>query len=137
MSPLRLRRSLHERMLDQALASPQVEVCALLGGIDSRPTSLYPIANVAGDPERAFLMEPHAQLQAMREMREAGERLFGIYHSHPDGPPRPSETDQALAAYPDVVYFIATLSADHRGGSIRAFHFDGRGFAELEFEIDD
>lgn len=135
MRMLRLSRTLHEGMLDQALAAPEVEVCALLGGIGMRPTSLYPVANAAEDPGQAFLMEPHAQLRAMQEMRAAGERLFGIYHSHPRGPAQPSETDRAQAAYPDVVYFIATLSSDRRGGDIRAFHFDGQGFLEMGVEI--
>ena len=135
MGPVRLARELHERMLDQALAAPEVEICALIGGSGTSPRTLYPVANVAGDPRQAFLMEPHAQLQAMREMRTAGEHLVGIYHSHPEGPAQPSETDRAQAAYPDVLYFIAALSPDRRGGELRAFHFDGRAFQELGIEI--
>jgi [CysO sulfur-carrier protein]-S-L-cysteine hydrolase len=135
MEPVRLPRELHERMLDQALAAPQLEVCALLGGDGSGPRTHYPVANVAGNPQQAFLMEPHAQLRAMREMRRAGERLVGIYHSHPEGPAQPSETDLSQAAYPDVLYFIVGLSNEGRSGELRAYHYDGRVFRELGIEI--
>ena len=44
-------------------------------------------------------------------MRERGEELLAIYHSHPrSAEPRPSETDVRLAYYPQATYFIIGLA---------------------------
>jgi proteasome lid subunit RPN8/RPN11 len=34
----------------------------------------------------------------MREARGEGLEIIGFYHTHPDHPPRPSETDRRVAA---------------------------------------
>ena len=54
-------------------------------------------------------MDPRDQIDALREMRERGESLFAIYHSHPDSPPAPSETDLKQAGYPEALYLIISL----------------------------
>jgi proteasome lid subunit RPN8/RPN11 len=46
----------------------------------------------------------------MRHMREAGEELFAIYHSHPHAPAEPSVRDIAEAAYPQAIYLIISLN---------------------------
>jgi len=56
-----------------------------------------------------FAMDPTQQITAMRTMRERGETLFAIYHSHPNSPPLPSATDLAQANYPDTLYLIISL----------------------------
>lgn len=43
-------------------------------------------------------------------MRNQGEELFAIYHSHPTAPAQPSSADLELAAYPDAVYLIISLN---------------------------
>ena len=43
-------------------------------------------------------------------MRERGEQLLAIYHSHPRSTePQPSATDVRLAYYPSAVYLIVGL----------------------------
>ena len=42
----------------------------------------------------------------MRQMREDGDELLAIYHSHPNSPPVPSLTDIQQHEYPDVLYLI-------------------------------
>lgn len=51
-------------------------------------------------------MEPRAQIQAMTRFAKAGLDTIGIFHSHPQGMDRPSETDIRECAYPDVVFLI-------------------------------
>ena len=43
-------------------------------------------------------------------MRENGEELFAIYHSHPHAPATPSATDLQQAAYPTALYLIISLN---------------------------
>jgi len=104
-----LPRPLVNRLLAAAQADPEREVCGLVGAREGVPTTFYPVANVADSPSRLFRMDPKGQIDALRAMREAGERLFAIFHSHPQGPARPSATDLAEAAYPEALYLIVSL----------------------------
>lgn len=46
-------------------------------------------------------------------MREQGETLIGIYHSHPlESDPAPSQTDVRRAFYPQAIYFIVGCASD-------------------------
>jgi len=104
-----LPRPLVNQLLTEAQRNPEIEVCGLIGARDGRPERFYPVANVAERPGELFRMDPAGQIDAMRRMREAGETLFAIYHSHPHAPARPSARDLQEAAYPDALYLIASL----------------------------
>jgi proteasome lid subunit RPN8/RPN11 len=50
---------------------------------------------------------PRELFAAQRVMRERGEELVAIYHSHPrSADPAPSERDVRLAYYPQAVHLI-------------------------------
>lgn len=115
-------------MLEHARASPGEEVCALLGGISGAPRTFYPMTNTAPDRARRYFIDPVDQIAAMRRMREQGEELVGIFHSHPGGEAVPSAIDLAEAAYPGAVYFIAAPGAEPE---LRAWHYDGQAFSEI------
>jgi proteasome lid subunit RPN8/RPN11 len=120
-------------IFQQARSSPQVEVCGLIAGKDGRPLRVIPIRNVSDQPQRLFAMDPAAQIDAQRTMREQGEELFGIYHSHPDSPAEPSGTDLQQAAYPEALYLIVSLQTPEpalRGYRVR----DGRA-TPVELQI--
>lgn len=103
-------RALFEQLQKLAQQSPDMEICGLIGGIEEKPTRAYPIANVAENPERHFLLDAKQQIDAMRQIRENDEYLFAIYHSHPNGSAEPSREDIEKAAYPDTLYLIITLA---------------------------
>jgi len=109
MQSITLPRTLVNVMLHHAQLSPASEVCGLIGARHGVPNRCYQVANVAGEPAHLFRMDPRGQIDAMRVMRERGENLFAIYHSHPDSPPVPSETDLKEAGYPDALYLIISL----------------------------
>ena len=103
-------RALITQLQDLAQQSPDTEICGLIGAIEAKPSYVYPIANVADNPERHFLLDAKQQIDAMRQMRERHEDLFAIYHSHPNGSPKPSPEDVEKSAYPDTLYLIITLA---------------------------
>jgi proteasome lid subunit RPN8/RPN11 len=78
--------------------------------------AIYPLSNVAVQPQRQYLADPLELLRALRAMERDQLTLGAIYHSHPHGPARPSETDLLLAAY-RVPYLIA----DVEGRVLRAY----------------
>ncbi|HEX8144735.1 MAG TPA: M67 family metallopeptidase [Pyrinomonadaceae bacterium] len=91
------------------------ECCGLIGGTSEtgRARTVYRLRNRAADPRVAYEAAPEELFAAQRSMRERGEHLLAIYHSHPRSPvPLPSERDVRLAYYPAAIYFIIGLSGD-------------------------
>ncbi len=105
-----LPRPLVNRLLAQAQHSPESEVCGLVSSHHGRPSKVYPVDNVASRPGKLFQMDPKGLVDALRTMRERGEELFAIYHSHPHSPAVPSSTDLEQAEYPDALYLIISLN---------------------------
>ena len=94
--------------------------------------------NVSQKPQQAYEAAPEDLFNAQRDMRERGEQLLGIYHSHPRSPePTPSQTDVRLAYYPQAVYFI--VGFDNGRPILRAFRISERDevWQEVEYAIAD
>lgn len=102
-------RTLVNQILHHAQESPEREVCGLIGGTNGLPTHCYPVRNVAEHPECRFLLDGREQIEAMRRMRERGEELFAIFHSHPTSTAEPSTVDLQQVEYPDALYLIISL----------------------------
>ena len=121
-----LQRAHVDQMCAHAREANPAECCGLIGGEDiSRARSVYRLSNVAANPLVAYEAAPEELFAAQRLMRERGEQLLGIYHSHPRSrDPLPSETDVRLAYYPSAVYFIIGLSAGC--AHLRAFRISER-----------
>ena len=126
-------------MYAQARAARPAECCGLISGLSdaSSAQAVYPLRNVARAPVVSYEAAPEELFAAQRRMRERGEILLAIYHSHPRAAdPAPSERDVELAFYPSAVYFI--IGFDEAGaGVLRAFHIDARSgrWAPAEFRI--
>lgn len=129
MIELRLTTSQVEEMIAQAAARSPEEACGLVSGRDGRAFRLYPVENVRHSPV-AYEMEPLGQIRAMLAIEAEGLELLAIYHSHPDGPARPSATDVANAYYPDSAHIIISM-ADRERPSIRAFMIEEGRVTEI------
>ncbi|KQN08984.1 conserved hypothetical protein [Sphingomonas aurantiaca] len=95
-----------QRMLAQAAASPEAEICGLLLGGGDRIEAAEACANVATDPARAFEIDPTALFAAHRRARSGGAAVIGHYHSHPSGLPIPSPRDAAQAMGDGAIWVI-------------------------------
>ncbi|MBK8817093.1 MAG: M67 family metallopeptidase [Methylococcaceae bacterium] len=107
---IQITRKLTNQLLHLAQLSPDLEICGLVASKNGIPCSCYPVANVAELPQQRFLLDAKQQIAAMADMRERGETLFAIYHSHPKTPPQPSRLDLEQFAYPDALYLIISLN---------------------------
>jgi proteasome lid subunit RPN8/RPN11 len=117
---------LPQEMVDQIIAHAQAgypeEVCGLVAGRDGQAVAVHPARNVSPTPRVAYEVDVES-LARMIEWEDAGLELLAIYHSHPQGPAHPSETDAAQATYPDSAYVIVDLST--RGQpALRAFRIE-------------
>ena len=130
MNAVRLPRSIVNQLLLLARKSPEEEICGLISRDRIGFKKCYPVDNVATDKKHFFALDPKQQIEAMRRMREHGEELGAIYHSHPDSPPLPSRADIEQHDYPGVLYLIISLS---RKGplELRGFHIHGRETREV------
>ena len=117
-------------------ASPQ-ECCGLIGGlIEGKAQTIYPARNVAVDLMTSYEAAPEDLFAAQRAMRERGEQLLAIYHSHPrSADPQPSATDVRLAYYPSAVYLIVGLGGPEP--CLRAFRIDERQgqWTPVEYQV--
>ncbi|NOQ36718.1 MAG: hypothetical protein GQ569_12630 [Methylococcaceae bacterium] len=99
-----------QKLLEHAQSLPDAEVCGLIGSLDNTPVSCYHVTNTDQHPQSKFTLDAAEQIGVFKTMREKGEQLFAIYHSHPNSPAIPSATDLALANYPEVLYLIISLN---------------------------
>ncbi len=113
------------------------ECCGLIGGSsDGAGRTVYRARNLAVDPLVTYEAAPEDLFAAQRQMRDRGEELIAIYHSHPrSSDPQPSATDVRLAYYPSAVYFIVGLGNDEpRLRAFRISESEGR-WEPVEFEV--
>lgn len=75
-------------------------------------------------PGRRYEIAPAQILAAARLGRQRGQEIVGFYHSHPDGPARPSATDLDEAHWPGCAYVITAVPAG-RAGETRSFLLEG------------
>lgn len=132
---VRFPQALYSALENHAISSPDAEVCGLIGGLDDRFATAYPVANVATDPTCRFVMDGRGQLAAMRAMSERGETWLGIYHSHVDAPAYPSDRDLEQHAYPDMLCVIVSPGVTPHN-PIRAFWVRDRIVQEVLVEVE-
>jgi proteasome lid subunit RPN8/RPN11 len=101
---LTLAPGILEEVIAHAKSSYPREGCGLLTA-----TRFIAVTNIAPGAAE-FEMDPPELIAAMRDLRNAGEELTGIYHSHPHGPARPSKTDIDRAYYPEAAHLIVSLA---------------------------
>ena len=127
-------RKIVQNLLHHAQQTPEQEVCGLISSLNKIPYRSYPIENTADKPETFFNLDPQQQIQAMAQMRENGEQLFAIYHSHPTAPAIPSNTDIEQANYPDALYII--ISLDTKGVlELRGYQIANNQFIEVPLRL--
>jgi len=148
MATIQLRREHLEAMIRHAREAAPAECCGLIGGTikpfepsdpsASRARTLYRLRNVTANPELGYEAAPEDLFAAQRQMRQNGEELLAIYHSHPRAAdPSPSETDVRQAYYPSATYLIIGLGGD--GPVVRAFSISEREhrWHLVEYEVAD
>lgn len=62
----------------------------------------------AASKHNRFSIAPQVIFQVQKQARERQLAIIGIYHSHPDCPPVPSEFDRAIA-WPSYSYVIVSV----------------------------
>ena len=108
---MRLPKSAVEAMLAHARNGYPFEVCGVFLGRSgsARVEGATPVVNRETESPRVrYQIAPEDLIRIQREARDQGLEILGYYHSHPDHPARPSETDRRVAAggLSDGVYHV-------------------------------
>ncbi|HUS94387.1 MAG TPA: M67 family metallopeptidase [Patescibacteria group bacterium] len=130
---IQIDRRHHQVVLRDLEATLPLEGCGLMAGSGTRVEHLYPIANRLASPY-AYEMDPDQQLKAMVDLEDRGWEMLAIYHSHPNGPDTPSQTDVRQAYYPEAAYVIISFRYQ-QAPSARAFHIIDRQVIEIPYAI--
>jgi len=118
-----LTRAAYDAVVAHAREGGDEEVCGVLAGTygeaESRVETVHRARNAAERPATRYRIDPEEQLAVLEAVEDAGREVAGFYHSHPTGPPGPSETDAARAAWPDRSYVVCALDGQPFVGSWR------------------
>lgn len=123
---LSLPRAVYDEILAHAAGSDE-EICGVLAGERggdgaehlSRVEAVHRATNVADTPQTRYVIDPEEQLRIIEDVEDGGREVVGFYHSHPEGPPVPSETDAERAAWPGYSYAICVPGQQPYLGSWR------------------
>jgi len=133
---MRLSRTARETIVGHARDASPEEACGLLGGRsggDPIVLTAIPTPNVANDPPYRFEIDPEALLAGREALEAENQELLGFYHSHPQGPAGPSETDEALARWDSMYMLIASLAGSDP--AIGAWFYTGDEFRPEAVEV--
>lgn len=79
-------------------------------------------------PRDRYELDPEDFLRADERARCEGSEIVGVWHTHPDHPARPSETDLAQA-WERWSYLIVSVNGSGVG-EVRAWRLNGERFVE-------
>jgi proteasome lid subunit RPN8/RPN11 len=121
------------KMLIKMAKGSKLEVCGLLLGVKDGEAFVVleaiQIANRLKRPD-AFEMEPEELVRAIDDAKAKGLEVVGIFHSHLNCPPVPSERDsEGMKNWP-VVWLIITPEGD-----VRAWILGEGGVEEVELLV--
>jgi proteasome lid subunit RPN8/RPN11 len=101
---MRIPRAQIEALQVHAREGYPYEVCGALLAPAAAPNGLSVVRSVrlqnreSESPRVRYQIAPEDLLRIYREAAGSGLEVVGYYHSHPDHPARPSETDRRRAA---------------------------------------
>jgi proteasome lid subunit RPN8/RPN11 len=83
-------------------------------------------------PGDRYELDPRGHLRAEERARALGLEVVGVWHSHPDHPARPSETDRN-GAWEGWSYLILSVTAEGVP-ELRSWRLRGERFEEEDLE---
>ena len=129
---------LYELLEQHARASLPMEACGLLGvtpgaGGDVTVARFVPTRNTANEVDR-FAIDPLETARADAELRAAGLRLGGTFHSHPGSDARPSASDQASCGA-GLIHQILSIQNQQGRGQLTAWQQRGGELVQLTLRV--
>ncbi|MCH8028799.1 MAG: M67 family metallopeptidase [Candidatus Dadabacteria bacterium] len=131
-----ITKSAYEGIIKHSESGYPYEICGVLIGNGCEIATFKECRNL--NTERArdrYELDPLSFKEADDWARERDMNIMGIYHSHPDHPSLPSETDR-MRAWPEWVYLIVSVN-NRSFNNARAWVLNDPDspFSEIQFEV--
>lgn len=121
--------AIRDEIVSHAQRGADEETCGVLAGEHSdersRVEEAYPTDNAADAPQTRYRIDAEELLATIQRVEAADRDVVGFYHSHPNGPERPSATDAARATWSSYSYVICSLAGEP---SVRSWRWTGNRF---------
>ena len=132
MDKLFIPKEISENILEHVRAKYPEEACGLLAGHENKISLEFLITNHLHSPVK-YSMDPMELYQALENIEANQFDLLGIFHSHPEGPSRPSETDIKEFLYPGVSTIICYPELNV--WKMKAFLIENDWYTEIKLEV--
>ena len=129
-----LNKKQQDQLVEHSKKEAPDEACGILAGRNQKVEKVYEMAN-KDKSSKTFFMDPEEQLKVMKEIRNSGLEMMGIYHSHLETEAYPSVHDVELAYYPEASYVIVSIK-DRDKPNIRSFKIEEGKIAGEEVKIE-
>ena len=126
---MKIRQDVIARIVAHSVEELPNECCGLLIGSADIVEDAVRARNIKRSRTK-FQVEPADHFAAIRKARATGLEVIGAYHSHPNGPSGPSDTDRARLTDPSMFHIIVSLA--HGTKTVRAFRLVDGNFSPLE-----
>jgi len=138
---LTITRSDLQTIINHCIKGLPNESCGMLGGKDNKVEKVYCMTNSKPGPDY-YEMDPEEQFRVMKDIRDSGLQMTGLFHSHPTGQAYPSSVDVAqaywpgteLPNYPEAVYVIVSLM-DRAKPAARGFSIEEGKVGEVPLSV--
>ena len=126
---LELPRAMVDQVVAHARRDHPDEACGVIAGRGGAATRVVEMANAERSPT-FYRFDAQEQLRVWREMDDADEVPFVVYHSHTATEAHPSRTDISLASEPDAHYLL--VSTRSQDAEVRSFRIVDAAVTEEE-----
>jgi [CysO sulfur-carrier protein]-S-L-cysteine hydrolase len=129
-----MKKTVYEEMIAYCKQVLPYEACGLLSGVKEEGGTLWKLNNESLNLNR-FYMSKEAIKHAVMKMNENGEKITGIFHSHPTSPAFPSSHDIKNNPYDHIAYFIVSF---YKGkAEVGCFKMDNKKVIPLKIFVTD
>ncbi|QGQ44704.1 Mov34/MPN/PAD-1 family protein [Metabacillus sediminilitoris] len=129
-----IKKTVYEDMISYCQKALPNEACGLLSGVKATGSTVWKLLNESLNPNR-FYLSAETVKTAVEKMEENGEKLSGIFHSHPSTPAFPSSHDIKNNPYPHLAYIIVSF---YKGKvEVKCFKMDGKTVTPMKLLVID
>lgn len=104
-----VKAAILREMVDYCRRHLPFEGCGLISGIDQTGLTLWKLRNETRSIS-GFSMSEQSVAMALKMMKQRGEQLTGIFHSHPTTGAYPTKKDIKFNPYPSIAYLIVSFN---------------------------